>query len=476
MAVYTTTQSIPLKVIWTPSIPWKVIWAYMPRPSQRSQGASHESDQLVILDTRALKHSILKHFAIHTMSSPVTEIVVFPPTEAYVQDPVGTFAPLSEVFGKAPGFISVYHGVDYEDKSVAYAFVQWEKIEDHVAFTKSPGFPELQAAFKTVTPGLTKVTHVSAGQGLIDALSAPITEIGTMVLKAGHTQEQVSAQIDALCAAPSPAKGKTWNWTVEDPKELVLFVGWPSHEIHLQTRDNGPPEVKQVIGELAQHFDVKIANAKAGNGNGNSVYIMSGPVTEFVTFSPTEAYLKDPAGTFAPMGEIMRKHHGFVGVYHGVNHDDKSTGYAFVQWESIEDHIASTKLPEVVAQQAIFKEVWTSPPKATHVKVSGQKLVEALSASATEIGTLVLKAGHTEAQAAPYIDALCAVPTPATGKIWGSTVENPSELVLLIGWPSYESHVQLRDNAPPELKAVIGELVQHVDVKIVTAELVHFGK
>ncbi|KAA1472021.1 hypothetical protein DENSPDRAFT_880948 [Dentipellis sp. KUC8613] len=196
------------------------------------------------------------------MSGPVTEIVTFPPTEAYAKDPVGTFAPLSDVFAKAPGFISVYHGVDFEDKSAAFAFIQWAKIEDHTAFTNSPGFPELQAAFKAITPGVTRVIHVNVGASLLDALTAPFTEFSTMVLKAGHTQDQVTKPIDALCAVPSPAKGRVWNWTVEDPKELVLFVGWPSHEIHLQTRDNGPPEVLQVIGELVQRLDIKVANVQ----------------------------------------------------------------------------------------------------------------------------------------------------------------------------------------------------------------------
>ncbi|KAA1472022.1 hypothetical protein DENSPDRAFT_838162 [Dentipellis sp. KUC8613] len=161
-------------------------------------------------------------------------------------------------------------------------------------------------------------------------------------------------------------------------------------------------------------------------------------VTEFVTFSTTEAYIKDPVATFAPIGEIMHMFHGFISLYHGVDHDDKSTGYAFAQWGSIEDHVAFTRSPEFVEQQAAFKDAQIIPTKVTHVKVSGQSLVDALSARVTEIGMLVLKAGNTEAQAAPHIDALCAVPTPATAKVWGSTVENPSEIVLLIGWPSYE--------------------------------------
>ncbi|KAA1472020.1 hypothetical protein DENSPDRAFT_838158 [Dentipellis sp. KUC8613] len=197
-------------------------------------------------------------------------------------------------------------------------------------------------------------------------------------------------------------------------------------------------------------------------------------VIEAVFFTASDAYKKDPAGTFKGVVDILHDTPGLVGsVYHGLVHENPDDGVLFVPWTSYEAHqalINSSRYPELLEH---FKKAIGGEMKMVHFKATGDTPAS-LGAGATEVARFTVKPGVAVADATVLLEQVAGFRVPGvSGTVWGYTVEDEREAVVAAGWSSIEVHQEAMKGSSPEAAAFVEKLLAVLEIKMVH---VKFGK
>ncbi|TFY72580.1 hypothetical protein EVG20_g446 [Dentipellis fragilis] len=236
-------------------------------------------------------------------------------------------------------------------------------------------------------------------------------------------------------------------------------------------------------------------------------------VIEAVFFTASDAYKKDPAGTFKRLVEILHDTPGQVGSdadlltctyaiasvtasttasctkrptmlssssvrpssppplpFDVPIHTDTDTDTA---WTTYEAHQALINSPRYAELKEHFGNAIGGAMKMVHFKATGD-VPAALGAGAPEVARFTVKPGVAIADATAIFEQIAAFKVPdIAGTVWGYTVEDEKEAVFVAGWSSVEAHQEALKASSPEAAAFVQKLLAALEVKMVHAK---FGK
>ncbi|RPD59180.1 hypothetical protein L226DRAFT_536186 [Lentinus tigrinus ALCF2SS1-7] len=205
------------------------------------------------------------------MGNPTVEFAYAPATEIMRQDPhnEGALAETISILKAQDGVIKIYNGLQHEDKATTYLLVVWESYEHHEKLMKDEvTYPILGSALSSVLD-LSKISllHVKPTNEPYKAFEAPVLEIVTYTLHDGQSKTKLEGLVDKLANhLTNTAKSSTevanvfhtsWGPTREKDNVLVLFIGWPSIEAHLDLVKNDPGAI-DIIGQCKAISDVDV--------------------------------------------------------------------------------------------------------------------------------------------------------------------------------------------------------------------------
>ncbi|GJE89055.1 hypothetical protein PsYK624_051450 [Phanerochaete sordida] len=172
------------------------------------------------------------------------------------------------------------------------------------------------------------------------------------------------------------------------------------------------------------------------------------PVVEIVYIPSSEAYRKDPS-LLNGLCEYTKNAKGCLGVYHGIQREDKKTLYLVVVWESVEAHY------ELINDKVIYPQLQEVLKPCVeggslhvlnmfHVPLSASP-ASALNAPVTSfVHIYKLGAGRSFKDVQPNLDQITTGVRHvqgAHGGAYGKLVER-DEYVMLTGWDSVEIHLK----------------------------------
>ncbi|KAH8652642.1 hypothetical protein BGZ60DRAFT_419968 [Tricladium varicosporioides] len=171
-----------------------------------------------------------------------------------------------------PGFIRQYWGNQVEDPTVFLWSIDWESIEDQIAFEKSNHYGSIKKGLSNAFnieefPPL--LIYTKFDHDPIPAIEAPVTEVAFYTVPSG-TPEETKREIDAIFAKVPVMEGVTkigkstggaTGWVSKtDPQNggareghTIAYhgvFGYASIEDHMRWRDT--PEHAQVIEGLSE--------------------------------------------------------------------------------------------------------------------------------------------------------------------------------------------------------------------------------
>lgn len=175
------------------------------------------------------------------------------------------------------------------------------------------------------------------------------------------------------------------------------------------------------------------------------------PVVEIVYIPSSEAYRKDPS-LLNGLCEFTKNAKGCLGVYHGLQHEDKKTLVLIVVWESVEAHYELINDKVVYPQlQEVLKPCVEGGSlhvlNMFHVPLNASP-APALNAPVTSLVHITkLGAGRAFARdVQPHLAQIAGARVHgAHGGAFGKLVER-DEYVMLTGWDSVEVHLKALNN------------------------------
>ncbi|KZV62188.1 hypothetical protein PENSPDRAFT_758902 [Peniophora sp. CONT] len=173
-----------------------------------------------------------------TKKSPaIWEVMSFPANSAYLKDP-SLFQPVVDTIGKHSPH-DIYTGLQIEEPTnQVTAFIGWDSVEQHIAFTKGSAFARLAPHVAACTKNEPEVRHVffhGDGEELL-ALRAPVTELAWMTPKPGIDEAEFQQAVKLgteLFHKDERCLGAAWGMVVEPEslKNMAVYVaGWNSKE------------------------------------------------------------------------------------------------------------------------------------------------------------------------------------------------------------------------------------------------------
>ncbi|KAM5350182.1 hypothetical protein ACJ41O_006687 [Fusarium nematophilum] len=174
---------------------------------------------------------------------------------------------------KQPGARRVYTGVEIENPSNLWLFLDWESVDHHANYRKSELHGPVIESLKPhtdFTKGLNKHVTVTPypPEDVLDKVRSPVTEVlqayfpsdYDVASRATATRRLEEFAGRALKTSPD-WRGISYGWSVEDDVPvkgqedktgvmLVAFIGWPSVEAHQKFRETEP--FKENIGLLRE--------------------------------------------------------------------------------------------------------------------------------------------------------------------------------------------------------------------------------
>ncbi|CAM1509556.1 Fc.00g032950.m01.CDS01 [Cosmosporella sp. VM-42] len=170
-----------------------------------------------------------------------------------------------------PGAQRVYYGLEVENPSNVWLFLDWDRMEDHMNYRKTNthgSMIETLASVLDFSKGLIKHVTVNPTPPIqvLDNSITPVTEVLSIYF---HSDIDDSSKANAVSRLEEFAetglktspdfKGISYGWSAEDDvpirgeedktgSMLVAFIGWPSVEAHMKFRDT--QEFKDSIGLL----------------------------------------------------------------------------------------------------------------------------------------------------------------------------------------------------------------------------------
>ncbi|KAF4617323.1 hypothetical protein D9613_006133 [Agrocybe pediades] len=184
---------------------------------------------------------------------PVTELVRWYATDAFLSDLPSTFGPM----------VKIYTGVEVEDNTSFWMVVVWQSHEHHQAMMNRPDYPDMVARLKPFfRDGQLKMDHVEFNGDSDNAFGSPITLLSFMRVRTGHTVEELERRLQATCNRESSTR---WGQTHEDARMVIGITGCTDSKVSDATnmgKDNNPfPGLNEVadIRSLSVKFVKEIA-------------------------------------------------------------------------------------------------------------------------------------------------------------------------------------------------------------------------
>ncbi|KAF9565755.1 hypothetical protein CPC08DRAFT_704456 [Agrocybe pediades] len=195
---------------------------------------------------------------------PVTELVRWYATDAFLSDLPSTFGPMVKYVSSAEGCLRIYTGVEVEDNTSFWMVVVWQSHEHHQAMMNRPDYPDMVARLKPFfRDGQLKMDHVEFNGDSDNAFGSPITLLSFMQVRTGRTVEELERRLQATCSRGSSTR---WGQTHEDARMVIGITGCTdSKQVSDATnmgKDNNPfPGLNEVadIRSLSVKFVKEIA-------------------------------------------------------------------------------------------------------------------------------------------------------------------------------------------------------------------------
>jgi quinol monooxygenase YgiN len=184
------------------------------------------------------------------------------------------------------------------------------------------------------------------------------------------------------------------------------------------------------------------------------------PVLAVFEFPANPGYIADPS-ILNPALDILASRKGAMGVYHGIQVEDSTTGYMLTMWEDIQDHLSMTTEPIYAKIGECLGQVLGGEPQAPfHLHLEPAVSVAGImNANFIVLAKKVtLQEGKTEADLLAEISVVAQVTgiQGMHGQALGKKVENPNEFSFITGWESVEDHIASRQH--PELSKFLAAL------------------
>jgi len=192
------------------------------------------------------------------------------------------------------------------------------------------------------------------------------------------------------------------------------------------------------------------------------------PITEFVTFKASEAYIADSA-VIQPAVKLLAEHEGVLSVFTGFEVEDPTVGYLFVVWEKLEHHeklMQDSSYPTILSTLAAAQ---SGPPLSMlHFDMTDDP-TKGLTAPVTDLTYMTLKEGKTKADVEPFFATFAWIADLGRGFHHGQCVEKPELFVVLMGWASIEAHMEA--GKAPEFAALVGDALAVMDIHVKHAKI-----
>ncbi|KAG2145433.1 uncharacterized protein EDB93DRAFT_1150934 [Suillus bovinus] len=196
---------------------------------------------------------------------PTTEILIFDTSEKFRND-VSMLRPAFDIVLKADGAHKpAYSGIQIENPSTGYVFLNWDSLAHHHAFMASPSYGPLGDVLKPALGSELNMYHVIFNDRSI-ALEQPVTEVLVITLKDPSHRAEVFDILGKI--SDSTKKMLVFGSTLEDENRIILVGGWSSVEAHWKMVAH--PEPKAAIERLfalanKDHLFHVALNSYAGN-------------------------------------------------------------------------------------------------------------------------------------------------------------------------------------------------------------------
>ncbi|THH30756.1 hypothetical protein EUX98_g3429 [Antrodiella citrinella] len=195
-------------------------------------------------------------------------------------------------------------------------------------------------------------------------------------------------------------------------------------------------------------------------------------VVEVATFKASEAYKADPT-VFHPALNMVAASKGVLHIWHGLEHEDRSTVYFLVAWEKVSDHHTLMNDPEYSNILTVFAAVAAGPVNLRHVAFKSITIPLAhFAAPFTEVSILTVKEGKSNTGVESILWDT-KINQDGAAFTTGKTVEKDNEYVSVKGWESIEAHEAAA--ADPQIKALIEVLEQTVKMELAHVQLTAFN-
>ncbi|KAG2119398.1 hypothetical protein DEU56DRAFT_836309 [Suillus clintonianus] len=162
------------------------------------------------------------------MSIPTTEIIIFETSEEFRKDP-SILSPGFDIVSKVDGAqMPVYCGLQIENPTTGYLFLNWDSLAHHQALIESPSYGSLLETLKPAFGGPMKMYHVIFNDHPI-AFKQPVTEVLRITLKDPSHRAEVSDILSKI--SDMTKKMLVFGPTLENENEIILVGGWESVEV-----------------------------------------------------------------------------------------------------------------------------------------------------------------------------------------------------------------------------------------------------
>ncbi|KAF4453679.1 hypothetical protein F53441_3688 [Fusarium austroafricanum] len=174
---------------------------------------------------------------------------------------------------KQPGARRVYTGVEIENPSTLWLFLDWDTLEDHENYPKTSDHPAVIESLKPLVDFNKSINkHVTLTpfppEDVLDKNRSPVTEVLLAFFPSDYdvasraTATRRLEQFTGLALKSSPDwRGISYGWSVENDVPirgdegktgcmLAAFIGWPSVEAHQKFRET--EDFKENIGLLRE--------------------------------------------------------------------------------------------------------------------------------------------------------------------------------------------------------------------------------
>ncbi|ORY03419.1 hypothetical protein BCR34DRAFT_492426 [Clohesyomyces aquaticus] len=169
-----------------------------------------------------------------------------------------------------PGCLSLFWGRQIEHPDVVDMIIEWESIDKHQDFMKSPSYAPFLESLTSLMAGAPTIYHAEMGTELpfSGPGSAPVTECLSLYFEESYAVSDFDSSFakarEGMEKTAEEAQGLASGWVVEDVKHKGLgpegaegpgkmfwaVVGWPSVEAHMKYR--GSEDFAKVIPYLRE--------------------------------------------------------------------------------------------------------------------------------------------------------------------------------------------------------------------------------